>query len=61
MKFETTIKIQYTLDPEEIEELNGLSSFHKRQFIHMAKQEIAKLIQDNVESDHVEVSLTVYE
>jgi hypothetical protein len=61
LKFETIIKIQYTLEPEEIKQLNSISPFHKRQFIHMAKQEIMELIQDNVESDRIEVSITVYE
>jgi hypothetical protein len=61
LKFETIIKIHYTLESEEIEELNSLSPFHKRQFIHIAKQEIMELVKDNVESDHIEVSLTVYE
>jgi hypothetical protein len=61
LKFETIIKIQYTLEPEEIEELNSLSPFHKRQYIFMAKQEIMELIKDNVEADHVDVSVKVYE
>jgi hypothetical protein len=61
LKFETIIKIHYALEPEEIEQLNILSPFLKNQFIHMARQKIVDLIQENVESDKVEVSITVYE
>ena len=61
LKFETIVTIHYTLEPEEIEQLDILSPFHKRKFIHMARQKIVDLIQDNVESDRVEVSVTVYE
>lgn len=61
LKFETIIKIHYTLEPEEIEQLNILTPFHKRQFIYLARQKIVDLIQDNVESNQVEVSIKVHE
>jgi hypothetical protein len=61
IKFETIIKSNYTLDPEQIEEFNTLSMFHKRQFISMAKENLRKLIQEQLESDQIEISIKVYE
>jgi hypothetical protein len=49
------------LGQEEIEQFNSLSPFHKRQFIEMAKESLVQIINDKLESDHIEVTVLVFD
>jgi hypothetical protein len=61
IKFETLIKTNYTLDSEQIEQFKSLSPFHKRLFIKQARQALSELIEEKLESDKIEVFITVTE
>lgn len=61
MKIRTVIKTDYTLLEEEVEQFNSLSPFYQRQFIELAKESLVQMINEKLESDHVEVTVLVFE
>lgn len=61
IKIETVIKTDYTLVQEEMELFSSLSPFHKRLFVKQAKQAVSDIIIDHLESDNIDISITIYE